>query len=201
MLPPHIENGADSLHWCTPEVLLNPIRSFFGGAIGLDPCSNAGSIVNARVEYCLPTNDGLKDPWDVDGPGTTAFCNPPFGRCWMNDARDIIGAKERKEMTKEQQALYPHASTVSDWAKKAAWEWKRNGCETIMLIPACVDTAMFHETIFPTADSICFIKGRVRFLGKVSGPAPMPTCLVYWGTAPIAFADTFSTVGAVLALR
>lgn len=61
--------------WCTPEKILIPVRKVFRGRIGLDPCSNAESIVNARVEYRLPEHDGLVLPWTA----RTIFVNPPFG--------------------------------------------------------------------------------------------------------------------------
>lgn len=62
--------------WCTPPEIIAAVRKTFRGRIGLDPCSNASSIVNARVEYRLPEHNGLTEPWRE----RTIYVNPPFGR-------------------------------------------------------------------------------------------------------------------------
>jgi hypothetical protein len=58
----------------TPEYILKPVREFFQ-SIDLDPCSNPGSIVNAKNNWKLPEHDGLKENWFGN-----VFVNPPFGR-------------------------------------------------------------------------------------------------------------------------
>jgi hypothetical protein len=62
--------------WNTPESFLALVRRL--GPLGLDPCSNAGSVVRARVEWRLEWgHDGLTAPWGGHG---LVFCNPPYGR-------------------------------------------------------------------------------------------------------------------------
>lgn len=62
-------------HHCTPPVVLDRVRLV--DEIGLDPCSNSGSIVGARVSYDLERGeDGLVLPWRGFG---LVFKNPPYG--------------------------------------------------------------------------------------------------------------------------
>ena len=46
---------------------------------------------------------------------------------------------------------------------------------------ARTDTRLFHELIFPYADTILFIRGRLRFYhvtGEQGGTAGAPSCLI-----------------------
>jgi hypothetical protein len=64
--------------WNTPEEVLREVRRF--DAIGLDPCSNEGSIVGARTEWRLERDgDSLVRDWTGHG---LVFCNPPYSR-WL----------------------------------------------------------------------------------------------------------------------
>ena len=47
--------------------------------------------------------------------------------------------------------------------QKAFDEWKK-GKTCVLLIPAAVSTAQFHDLIFPNAE-VRFLRGRVAFLG------------------------------------
>lgn len=54
----------------------------------------------------------------------------------------------------------------------------------IALTFARTETRMFFESVWPEADSILFIKGRLKFLdtaGKESGTAGAPSCLIAYG--------------------
>jgi hypothetical protein len=70
--------------WNTPEEVLQLVRKL--GPISLDPCSNAGSIVDAAREIRLP-EDGLLANWAELGAGGVVFVNPPYGqtasRVWL----------------------------------------------------------------------------------------------------------------------
>lgn len=63
------------MDWRTPANLLDVVRRF--APIGLDPCGAVGSLVEARVTYLYPPDDGLVLGWG--GPGM-AYVNPPYGR-------------------------------------------------------------------------------------------------------------------------
>ena len=58
----------------TPEYVLGPVRRMFGGAIGIDPCTDADNPIGAERFY-FPPQDGCALPWEA----ATVFCNPPYG--------------------------------------------------------------------------------------------------------------------------
>jgi phage N-6-adenine-methyltransferase len=62
--------------WCTPNWVLEPIRKFAGGAIGLDPCANDNSIVGAVKNMTREDNSLVRD-WSGFG---LVFINPPYSR-------------------------------------------------------------------------------------------------------------------------
>lgn len=165
-----------SQSWCTPHKYVNAVRKFWDGHIGLDPCSNEYSIVNAETEYCLPDNDGLKEPWSA----STIYVNPPYG-----------SDKER-------------GTTIKNWLAKCAEANEIYGSEVIALIPVATNTAHWKKFVFGKASSVCFLYDtRLRFLenGKDTGKgAPMACCLVYWGSETKKFFDNFIEYGAVVSL-
>lgn len=67
--------SSDRPDWNTPENVLALIRRF--GVIGLDPCSNANSLVGAAEEWSLE-RDGDSLPKDWTGYGLI-YVNPPYG--------------------------------------------------------------------------------------------------------------------------
>lgn len=78
----------------------------------------------------------------------------------------------------------PYGRGIAQWAVKALETHRCWGSEVIMLIPAAVDTRHWQDIIFPSGASVCFLRGRLRFMGtdgQATGPAPMACALVYWG--------------------
>ncbi len=69
---PMLSSAADG--WCTPPEVLAYVRELFG-SIGLDPCSNGSSVVEARTAWDSVA-DGLDRSWVGQG---SAFVNPPYG--------------------------------------------------------------------------------------------------------------------------
>lgn len=194
MAEPLVTALAESVDWNTPPEILEIVRSAFGGEIYLDPCSNPGSLVNARVTCSLPDSDGLKIPWR-NYP--SVFINPPFGVSYVHKTtRKCISAKEKKAL---QDAIQPASEqikslwnpedwerqSIADWVKKAAVEVSCVPTQTaiIMLIPAATDTAYWQEYVFQHAHSILFLKGRPHFWmnGKRGGPARMACALAVFG--------------------
>ena len=78
------------------------------------------------------------------------WCNPPYGR---EQAKFVLKAYEES---------VKHNSTV------------------VVLIPARPDTKLWQNTIFPNANQLCFIKGRLKF-GGAKESAPFPSALVVFG--------------------
>lgn len=75
--------------WNTPQVIVDRVRTFNERPIGLDPCSNASSIVGADVEWTLERDgDSLPKPWTGHG---LVYVNPPYGRgidAWVRKCRE-----------------------------------------------------------------------------------------------------------------
>lgn len=148
--------SSKNVHWNTPSEIINPIYREFG-SIALDPCSNEGSIVGAKINWNGPTidKDGLKESWQVGG---MTFINPPYA--------------------KGKQGIKPWiAKTVAE----AKLNYKnRTENEYILLGPARTDTVFFQDLVCPTANKILLWKGRITFLGADAG-AFFPSFLAYWG--------------------
>lgn len=70
--------SSEASDWCTPEEIIYLVNQINGG-IGLDPCSNAGSLVKAKTEWCGPPSGpcGLTSEWGGHG---LVYVNPPYGR-------------------------------------------------------------------------------------------------------------------------
>ncbi len=162
-----------SKDWCTPLKYVNAARTVFGGKIELDPCSNPHSITDARVSYCLPDCDGLKETWDFQ----TIFVNPPYGR-----------DKER-------------GTSIADWIYRCHFARKHFCSEVIALVPVATNTKHWKNDIFGCASSLCFLADtRLKFM--IDGldckkGAPMACAMVYWGDQNKAFERVFKEYGYV----
>jgi hypothetical protein len=165
-----------SHHWCTPQKYVDAVREMFDNTIGLDPCSNEFSIVNANVEYMLPGDNGLLKEWNFK----TIYVNPPYGA-------------DRKKGT-----------TIKNWLKKCVETHKKYNSEVLALIPVATNTAHWKYYIFGEATAICFLYDtRLKFI--INGDsdnkgAPMACCMVYWGNNIKKFQSIFSKFGAVVSI-
>lgn len=163
-----------SQSWGTPEKYVNAVRSFFGGRIHLDPCSNRYSIVHADTEFMLPGKDGLIEEWNYP----TIYVNPPYGS--------------------------DHASgtTIKDWLRKCAGANLAYGSEVLALVPVATNTTHWKNYVFTRASAVCFLADtRLRFLecGQDIGKgAPMACSMIYWGERVSDFIRHFSRFGAAV---
>jgi hypothetical protein len=166
-----------SQSWCTPPKYVAVVREVFGGAIALDPCSNAHSVVRAEVEYRLPEHDGLHARWDYP----TIYVNPPYG------------------------ADRQRGTTIKDWLRRCARASEEYGSEVLALVPVATNTKHWKDYVFGVADAVCFLYDtRLRFLvdGKDGGKgAPMSCAMIYWGGHVSRFQKIFFPHGAVVDLR
>jgi phage N-6-adenine-methyltransferase len=80
------------------------------------------------------------------------------GICWMNP---------------------PYGREISLWVRKAYESSLEAGTVVVCLLPARTDTRWWHDYVIAYAESVRFIRGRLRFSGK--GPAPFPSALVMFG--------------------
>ena len=166
--------NTQSQSWGTPLKYVKAVKSFFGGSISLDPCSNEYSIVNAETEYLLPKNDGLKEDWNFP----TIYINPPYG-----------SDRERK-------------TTIKNWLAKCALAHSKYKSEILALIPVATNTSHWKQSIFGEATAICFLYDtRLKFLENgldIGKGAPISCCIVYWGNDYEKFYDSFIEHGAVI---
>ena len=148
--------------WCTPVEILDKIRRI--APIGLDPCSNSESIVEAKTSWTKEDNAFSKATWAGYG---LVYCNPPYGR------------------------------EIGKWVARCVREHMVHGAEVIMLLPARTDVRWF-QTYGRAASVICFLRGRVRFVGAKHA-APFPSMLLYFGHERIdEFMDVFENDGWML---
>lgn len=82
--------------------------------------------------------------------GHTVFMNPPYGR------------------------------GIKHWIKKAYEESLKDNTTVVCLIPARTDTTYWHNYIFPHANEILFVRGRIKF-GDGTSSAPFPSAIVVFG--------------------
>lgn len=94
----------------------------------------------------------------------------------------------------------PYGRQTKTWVQKAVIESAR-GAEIILLTAARTDVSWFHTWILPTAASICFVKGRLKFIDLTdsallpSDPAFFPSMITYFGPNKVLFDQEFSTIG------
>lgn len=166
---------SETKDWCTPPGILDSVRKVFGGVIDLDPCSNPHSLVDARVEYRLPANDGLRESWDHK----RIFVNPPYG-------------SDRQRGTR-----------IRHWFDRVA-QAAEAGSEVIVLVPVATNTGHWKQCVYPLATAVCFLyEPRVRFyIDGVEDPkgAPMSCAVIYYGRHFDRFANEFRQHGAVIPL-
>ncbi len=165
-----------SQEWGTPHKYVDAVREFFGGTIDLDPCSNQHSIVQARTEYRLPRQDGLRESWDFHN----IYVNPPYGI-----------DKER-------------GTSIKKWLLRCATARREHGSEVLALVPVATNTGHWKKYVFGAATGVCFLYDtRLKFLvdGRNGGKgAPMSCAMIYWGEDFERFLAVFSKFGAVIDL-
>lgn len=166
--------NAENKDWGTPPKYVDAVREFFGGIIWLDPCSNAHSIVKAKIEYMLPCKDGLHESWNYP----TIYVNPPYG----------IDQK--------------HNTSIKDWLKKCKEAHHLYNSEVLALVPVATNTGHWKKYIYGKATAVCFLYDtRLRFLveGRDEGKgAPMSCAMIYWGNNLDRFTKVFMRFGAVV---
>ena len=119
--------NTSSQDWGTPQKYIAAVRRVFDGEIDLDPCSNEYSLVDARVEYRLPFQDGLKESWNF----RKIFVNPPYGI-----------DKERE-------------TSIKHWLYRCAAAHRNYDSEVLALVPVATNTGHWKKYIFGRAAAVC----------------------------------------------
>jgi phage N-6-adenine-methyltransferase len=87
----------------------------------------------------------------------------------------------------------PFGKGIEAWIRKAG-DAAEYGSSVIVLIPAAVSAHYWHELVVARAKAICFVRGRLRFIGAPS-TAPFPTAMVFYGSNPVLFMHAFRKLG------
>ena len=106
--------------WNTPKKYCDAVKDFFE-EIDLDPCSNDGSILECKIKYQLPEQDGLILSWM-----RRTFVNPPYGtgiKSWFKKA--YLEYQNGNEIL----MLVPVATNTSHWK-----EWVYNKATAICFL-------------------------------------------------------------------
>jgi hypothetical protein len=166
--------------WNTPEVVLERVRQV--APIGLDPCSNAQSIVGALFEWRLARGeDGLVRSWGGFG---LVFVNPPYGRALARWAEKI---RREAESGVEIVVLVPHR-TDTQWyshlapAVRAKCEWRGR---------------LHHPRGVADSRQASLFGGAPERVEVDEGPAAFPSVVLYCGPKVERFAAAFETAGEV----
>lgn len=169
--------NSKSQDWGTPPKYIEAVKEVFNGIISLDPCSSEYSLVNAKIEYLLPDNDGLKDSWDFP----TIYVNPPYGLNKKN------------------------GTTIRHWLARCARAHELYQSEVLALVPVATNTGHWKKSVFGKATAICFLYDtRLKFLENGengSKGAPMSCAMIYWGENYNDFYNVFINHGAVVDIR
>lgn len=154
----------------TPPWLLEMVRALDPRGIGLDPCSNATSMVKARTAFTVVDN-GLVQPWRGHG---LVFCNPPHSMSPHNI---------EPWMEKAHREFHLEVGERDD--------------QLVGLVPGKPDTEWFHAHVVPMRMK-CFIRGRIKYWQdgrELPGPGKFPSMLFYQGGKPDLFAAVFGRLG------
>ena len=104
--------SSDRPDWNTPPEIMQLLHAGWPHGVDLDPCSNAGSIVEAKRSY-TEDDDGLAQPWKVDEQGLI-YVNPPYGKPLM-----LWADKIQREISKHHTivTLVPSRTDTLWWRK------------------------------------------------------------------------------------
>jgi hypothetical protein len=90
----------------------------------------------------------------------------------------------------------PYGRALGIWMRKCALS-ALAGVEIVACVPARPDTRWWHDSIVTSGATVCFWRGRIKFLGAKQG-APFPTAIVYYGDRPEQFSKIFNDNGWVV---
>lgn len=178
--PPAAPYAGTSQEWYTPAHIIAAVYEVMDGGIDLDPasCAKANETVQAKKFYTEEQN-GLEQPWTLDGQPVTLWLNPPFG-------------------TVRSHAFWQGRSLAGFFYQRARDEYARgNVKEAIILLKADPKQSWFWP--FWATGPLCFCRDRVYF-DRPEGEATKQqfgTAFAYMGPHEQRFIDTFSRFGDV----
>ncbi len=171
-------------HWNTPAEVLARVERV--GAIALDPCSNASSIVRAQIAIFATGR--------VKGGG---FLKSRRGKLGGLDA-DWSGIIE--DLGADGPAFVnPKYSDPAPWVRKCLEEAAR-GCEVVLLVPSDSGVRWFQDA-WRGCDAVCLPDHRLAFLDAKGKPAKGnrgSSAIFYFGDRGKRFLAAFHDFGVVV---
>jgi phage N-6-adenine-methyltransferase len=118
--------------WATPQALVDELAAEFApGGFDLDPA--ADEVNHKAPAYYTREQNGLLQPWSVNGKPSRVFTNPPYGR------------------------------NVGLWLAKARTEVAMGRAEVVVaLVAVRTGSKWWHTHVIGHAE-IRYLKGRVKF--------------------------------------
>lgn len=138
----------------------------------LDPCANPYRLL-LPVGTTKRNISLAEDGLLADWTNERVFINPPYSK---------VGGKSQAGL----------------WCSKLASERVQLG---VVLIPARTDTLMWHECVFRYAESVLFLRGRLKFDGSSNNSAPFPSAIAFFGAIGRHMITPFEDLGAICWLR
>ena len=157
--------------FCTPPVIAQPLCNFYGGKVGIDPCSNPRSIVAAHLTY---SDGGLIRPWCRPvmlkrGQGDTGYCNWPY-------------------------------SANDPWADKAVRELMLGHLSELVILCMTSTSTLWWSNLMnkPKRKPRVICTNRLKFIGPDGHITPFPCrfdpALIYFGKRTAAFDREFKHI-------
>lgn len=167
--------------WNTPACVLDRVRLI--DEIGLDPFSNAQSIVGARREFRLDLGeDALRLDWRGHG---LAFCNPPYGEAMGPCMRrmDYFGREgvEIVALISNRTDIQAYQDNVRGVRAKCEWRGRLKHMRGV------ADRRQLP--LLNTGAALPLSEGEVG--------APFPSVVLYWGKRITKFKRAFFDAGEV----
>lgn len=138
------------------------------------------SSINQKYETPQYLFDALNEAFHFDIDVCATYENT---KCQRYYTPEIDGLKQPWHNHKTCWCNPPYKETLK-WIEKAYQE-SLLGATVVCLIAARTDTRYFQDYIFPYAKAICFIRGRLRFMGE-KNPATFPSAIVVFSPEPLA---------------
>lgn len=135
---------------------------------------NSGMLSSLKHDYETPPElfDTLDDIFHFVIDAAASDNNAKTGTYFTEEDDGLV-----QDWTDTTWVNPPYGREIPKWVKKAYHESVLHKIVVVMLLPARTDTAWFHDFIMPHAYEICFIRGRIRFVGT-SNSAPFPSMIV-----------------------